>query len=118
MSELKSHLKTEKETLRPSHPLQASENAFEENRFKAEMEQLRRVQGLHAPLKIAMERNAVKNVGHFACIVGHGQGNVLDDVLSGRDEDVGPSAMFGGKRRHETLSTPHDVIENSLGSKF
>ena len=44
------------------HPLEASEKAFESTRHANELEQLRKLQGLHAPIRMQMERKAVNKV--------------------------------------------------------
>jgi len=47
------------------HPIQTSEKNFHQNRELASMEQLRKVQGLHAPLRIQMEKKLVSKAGHL-----------------------------------------------------
>ncbi len=71
-----------------SHQLEASERAFELTEERAQMEQLRQAQGLHAPLRIQMERRALAKPGHLPCITQ--RSNLLDDVITGRDETINP----------------------------
>ena len=46
------------------------------------MKMLRNLQGLHAPLRLVMERKAVQNVGHLPCLHRH---NVMLDALTGEN---------------------------------
>jgi proteasome maturation protein len=41
---------------------------------------LTKTQGLHAPLRMAMEKKALQNVGHLPCLNRH---NALLDALTG-----------------------------------
>lgn len=41
---------------------------YEKNAFERDMQMLRKYEGLHAPLKLAMERQAFKSVGRLACL--------------------------------------------------
>jgi len=44
--------------------------------------------------------------------------NLLDDVLTGKDETVGPSDVYGKTENFEGgLRLPHDVIERKLGQQ-
>ena len=51
-----------KESGETFHPLEESEKCFASVRDAAELEQLRQMQGAHAPLRIRMERQAVSKV--------------------------------------------------------
>ena len=44
------------------------------------MGMLRKMQGLHAPLRLHMEKMAVKDVGHLPCLYRH---NAMLDALTG-----------------------------------
>lgn len=44
------------------HPLEVSERAYSSVRDQADLEQLRQMQGSHAPMRIRMERRAVQKV--------------------------------------------------------
>jgi proteasome maturation protein len=105
-------LQRHKESLQQFHPLEASEKDFERNRLAADLEQLRKMQGVHAPLRVMMERRAVANVGHLPCITQ--RSNLHADVLSGRDELIAPADVFGRPENFEGMSMPHNVIEKHL----
>lgn len=59
-----------------------------------------------------MERAAASKVGHLPCITS--RSNVHADVLSGMDEVIRPSDVFGKPEHFEGLSTPHAIIEKHL----
>ena len=46
-----------------------------------DMGMLRKMQGLHAPLRLHMEKMAVKDVGHLPCLYRH---NAMLDALTGK----------------------------------
>ena len=52
-------------------------------------------------------------VGHLPCITT--RHNLLDDVITGRDETIGPKEVFGKPENHEGLSLPHTVLEKKFG---
>jgi len=93
------------------HPLKSSEENFEKNAFERDMQMLRKYEGLHAPLKLAMERHAFKNVGRLACLP---SSNAHLDVLSGRDEMIDFSDFLGGHEFSEKLTNPHAVVAKHL----
>jgi len=98
---------------RPSgsrHPLEQSEAQWEEHQDKIRMTILRNTQGLHAPMKLMMERRAASQVGRLPCLPSH---RVALDVLTGRDEDIGFEDVLGVDS--EQMGQPHAMIEKRLG---
>lgn len=75
------------------------------------MAMLRNVQGLHAPLRIAMELKAAKQVGHLPFLP---SSNVMSDCLTGRDLEMGPEDIFNTSEFREFAGQPHAVCERSL----
>lgn len=73
---------------------------------------LRNTQGLHAPLKIAMELKAAKKVGHLPFLRSY---KVLEESLTGRDIELDPSDVFNTPEFAEVGGLPHAVVEKSLG---
>ncbi|XP_013134654.1 PREDICTED: proteasome maturation protein [Papilio polytes] len=78
-----------KPKLHVSHPLEASERNYHLNEEKMNMAMLRNIQGLHAPLKLTMERKFAKKIG-------------FEDILNLPD-------------MCEAAAQPHAVVERSLG---
>lgn len=73
---------------------------------------LRNTQGLHAPLRISMELNAAKKIGRHAFLP---SSNIMHDVLTGRDVEIGPEDIFNTSEFLEISGQPHAMMERSLG---
>ncbi|KAF2893594.1 hypothetical protein ILUMI_12581 [Ignelater luminosus] len=95
-----------------SHPLITSERNYHKNRDVMNMTILRNTQGLHAPLRISMELKAAKQVGRLPFLQ---SSNIMHDVLTGRDLEIGPEDVYNTAEFRETMGQPHAMIEKSLG---
>ncbi|KAF5282160.1 hypothetical protein FQR65_LT02857 [Abscondita terminalis] len=95
-----------------SHHLITSERNYHTSRHAMNMAILRNTQGLHAPLKICMELKAAKQIGRLPFL--HSS-NVMHDVLTGRDLEIGPEDIFNTSEFREVAGQPHAVVEKSLG---
>merc|ERR1719471_54318 len=73
---------------------------------------MRKVQGLHAPLKMMYEKKAVSKVGHFACI--SNRSNFQLDILEGNDDMISFNDVLGRPEHYEGVTQPHDAIENQI----
>lgn len=73
---------------------------------------LRNTQGLHAPLRIAMEQKAAKKIGHLPFLP---SSNAMLESLTGRDIEIEPSDVFNTPEFMEVTGLPHAVVEKSLG---
>lgn len=73
---------------------------------------LRNTQGLHAPLRIAMELKAAKKVGRLPFLP---SSNIMYDSLTGHDIEMDPSDVYNTPEFVEVAGFPHAVIERSLG---
>lgn len=67
------------------HPLMKSEGNFQKHLFAKDMNMLRNREGLHAPLKIFMEKNAFKHTGRLPFLQ---SSRPHLDCLSGEDEMI------------------------------
>ena len=94
------------------HPIEMSERHFAKNQEKAWNNQLRKMQGLHAPLKLMFEKKAVAKVGHFACM--SARSNFQLDILEGNDDIITFNDILGLPEHYEGITQPHDAIENQL----
>ncbi|XP_023029735.1 proteasome maturation protein [Leptinotarsa decemlineata] len=94
------------------HPVAASELKFRENAHQMNMTVLRNTQGLHAPLRLAMELKSAKRIGRLPFMP---SSNVMHDALTGRDLDIGPEDIFNTPEFLEVSGQPHAVVERSLG---
>ncbi|CAH0560053.1 unnamed protein product [Brassicogethes aeneus] len=94
------------------HPISHSVLNAAENKQKMHMAVLRNTQGLHAPLRLAMELKAAKKVGRLPFLA---SSNIMLDVLTGRDIEMGPEDIFNMPDNYEFAGQPHAVVERSLG---
>ncbi|XP_018319219.1 proteasome maturation protein [Agrilus planipennis] len=101
-----------KANLEASHPLYASEKNYKANRDNMNLVMLRNIQGLHAPLKISMELNAARKIGHLPFLP---SSNVMLDSLTGKDLEIGAEDIFGIPEFWEVQGQPHAVCEKALG---
>ena len=72
---------------------------------------LKQTQGMHAPLRLMMERDAADRVSRLPFLP---SSRLMRDVLDGRDEDLGPEAVFNDPMQPEVMGTPQLVMERSL----
>lgn len=73
---------------------------------------LKKMQGMHAPLRLHMEKMAVKDVGHLPCLHRH---NALLDALTGDDVTMEFEDFLNCPRDSEVMGIPHMMIEKQLG---
>lgn len=76
------------------------------------MQVLRNIQGLHAPLKIAMELKSAKKIGHLPFLK---SSNVMFESLTGRDLEIAPEDVFNTGEFIEVSAQPHALVEKSIG---
>jgi proteasome maturation protein len=76
------------------------------------MAMLRNAQGLHAPLRLKMELEAAKKVGRLPFLPSSG---LMNDVLTGRDEEIGFEDILNTAEFREQLVQPHAVVERHMG---
>ncbi|XP_028158074.1 proteasome maturation protein [Ostrinia nubilalis] len=95
-----------------SHPLQTSEKNYHLNEEKMNMAMLRNIQGLHAPLKLTMEKKYSSKVGRLPFLP---SSNLQHDVLTGKYLDIGFEDILNTQDLCEVAGQPHAVVERSLG---
>ncbi|CAK9796529.1 Proteasome maturation protein [Anthophora plagiata] len=95
-----------------AHPLEASERNYEKNRNRMNMVLLRNTQGLHAPMRLAMELKAAEKIGRLPFLP---SSNLMRDVLLGKDEEIGFEDILNTPEFREQMGQPHAVMERSLG---
>lgn len=72
---------------------------------------MRNSQGMHAPLRIAMEVNACKKVGHLPFLP---SANALHDSLTGKDLEVTFEDIYNTGEFREQMIQPHAMVEKKL----
>lgn len=73
---------------------------------------LRNTQGLHAPLRIAMEMKSARKIGRLPFLP---SSNIMQEVLTGRDLEIGPEDIFNTPEFSEIMGQPHAIMERSSG---
>ncbi|XP_032668303.1 proteasome maturation protein [Odontomachus brunneus] len=107
-----SGLSATKQNFGPVNQLQASEKNYQRNQDRMNMVLLKNTQGLHAPLRIAMELKATEKIGRLPFL---SSSNVMRDVLLGKDQDIGFEDIFNTSEFREQMGQPHAVVENHFG---
>ncbi|XP_012229127.1 proteasome maturation protein [Linepithema humile] len=107
-----SGLSASRQSVGYAHPLEASEKNYKKNQDRMDMILLRNTQGLHAPLRMAMELKATEKIGRLPFLP---SSNMMRDVLLGRDQDIGFEDIFNIPEFREQMGQPHAVVENHLG---
>ncbi|XP_066999655.1 proteasome maturation protein [Anabrus simplex] len=102
-----------REKLAPVHPLEESEKLYAENRHQMSMQMLRNAQGIHAPLRIGMELNAARRVGHLPILTSSG---LMADVITGRDDEIGFEDILNTPEFREQMGHPHIMCERYFDS--
>ncbi|XP_053312365.1 proteasome maturation protein [Spea bombifrons] len=98
--------------LLPSHPLELSEKNFQLNQDKVSLANLRNIQGLHAPLRLQMEFQAVKQVQRLPFLQ---SSNIALESLRGTDETIGFEDILNDPSQSEIIGEPHMMMEYKLG---
>ncbi|XP_076181459.1 proteasome maturation protein [Ptiloglossa arizonensis] len=111
-SPMVSGLSTSKQSINNLHPLEATERNYQKNRDRMNMILLRNTQGIHAPMRIAMELKACESIGRLPFLP---SSNMMRDVLLGRDEEIGFEDVLNISEFREEMGQPHAIIEKSLG---
>ncbi|CAK8684379.1 proteasome maturation protein-like [Clavelina lepadiformis] len=114
-SSLRMGLKQNQSDLNTAHPLEDSEKSYDVRTKQSNLTTLRNIQGVHAPLKIQMELNAVnKAVTRLPSLP---SSNFAKDILNGTDDLILPSDVFGSRLDSEVIGDPHLMMEHKLGLK-
>ncbi|KIK70346.1 hypothetical protein GYMLUDRAFT_65582 [Collybiopsis luxurians FD-317 M1] len=79
---------------------------WEETQDNFKLTMLRNTQGLHAPMRLLMERKIVGANPHMSVLP---QTNLQLDILMGRDETVEPADVFGGPINGPPLDIRQDM---------
>nr|CAG4643634.1 EOG090X0J8E [Ilyocryptus agilis] len=101
-----------KDAMIHGHPLQNVLLQHAKKEEEVNLKMLMKLQGLHMPLRLHMEKVAVKDIGHLPCLHRH---NALLDALTGRDSTIDFEDFLNDPRDTEAKGQPHLVIEKHLG---
>lgn len=95
----------------PRHPVEEIQKNFHQKNEQMDFSTLRKIQGIHAPLRLKMERLAVSKVGHLPCLP---RSNLMLDTLTGSDDFVGFEDVLNVPEFSETMVDPHILMEKSF----
>ncbi|XP_013391632.1 proteasome maturation protein [Lingula anatina] len=98
--------------LTASHPLEHSEKEWRANQEKMDFAMLRQVQGIHAPLRLQMERNFANKIGRLPCLQ---SSHVMLDSLTGKDEEIDYEDILNSPADSEVSGQPHMMVEKQMG---
>lgn len=76
------------------------------------MNMMRNVQGIHAPLRLAMELRSFRNVGRLPFLP---SSNLSADVLKGRDDYIDFTDILYPPEVHEKMVQPHALMDRKIG---
>lgn len=79
--------------------------------FQMNMNMLRNIQGIHAPMRISMELKAFDNVGRLPFM---SSSNLGKDILVGRDEFIDFDDILYPSEVHEKMMRPYAVMDRKL----
>ncbi|XP_065222122.1 proteasome maturation protein [Planococcus citri] len=91
-----------------AHPLESKEKNYLSAKHEMNMNMLRNVQGIHAPLRISMELRANKKVGRLPFMA---SSNLSSDIIMGRDDTIDFSDILYPADVHEQLNRPYVAME-------
>nr|XP_018915202.1 PREDICTED: proteasome maturation protein [Bemisia tabaci] len=94
------------------HPLEQTEKNYVANLDNMNMAMLKNTQGLHAPLRLAMELKAFENVGRLPFLP---SSNLHREVLRGEDDRIDFTDILHPPEMSERMAMPHAVMEHKLG---
>ncbi|EDW04113.1 proteasome maturation protein [Drosophila grimshawi] len=94
------------------HRLRDSELNYNDHRYNIDMQMLRNREGLGAPLKMGMDRFAARQIGRLPFLQ---SSNIMDDVLTGRCDEISFEDFLNLPEYNENLRQPHAVVEKSMG---
>ncbi|SJL05303.1 uncharacterized protein ARMOST_08669 [Armillaria ostoyae] len=80
--------------------------SWEETQDNLKLTMQRNVYGLHAPMRLLMERRIVADSPHMPALP---QSNLHLDILMGRDETIAPADVFGGMETGSSLDIHRDM---------
>ncbi|KAK2176748.1 hypothetical protein NP493_643g04037 [Ridgeia piscesae] len=106
-------LRSDKEEMCARHPLEYSEKHWQENMQQMDMAMLRNLQGVHAPLRLRMERLTAQKVQRLPCL--HSS-NLMLDTLNGRLDTIDFDDIYSDPEQQEEIQAqPHMFVERQLG---
>jgi len=95
-----------------SHPLEYAEKHFHENQEKNDFSLLRSAQGLHAPLRLKLERDLASKIERLP---GLASSHLMSDILTGRLDTIEFDDILNDPMNAEIVGQPHVLMERRSG---
>ncbi|XP_064404984.1 proteasome maturation protein-like [Halichondria panicea] len=95
----------------PPHPLEHAQATFELNREAVQFQTLRHTQGLHAPLKLQMERKLTSKIQRLPPFE---SSMIAFDTLTGNDSCLPLTDVLGGECDISLNVDTHVIMERRL----
>lgn len=100
-----------KEDLTASHPLEYSEKNWDANREQMDFTMLRNMQGIHAPLRLNMERRTAAQMRRLPCLP---SSNIMLNSLTGKLDTVDFDDVLNNPMEFEVMGQPHAMLERQM----
>jgi len=100
-----------KEDITKSHPLEHSERNWHENQQQMDYTMLRNMQGIHAPMRLSMERHNAARMQRLPCLA---SSRLMLDSLTGRLDSVDYEDVLNSPADSEVMGQPHLMTERQM----
>ncbi|KAG0175616.1 hypothetical protein DFQ30_003366 [Apophysomyces sp. BC1015] len=98
----------------PGHPLENRLGQWEESRWELKLNMARQAYGMHAPIKMMMERNLVSQRQRLPVLP---SSNVHLDILMGKDETIDYEDFLNDPAMSTDMLDVHTTMEHKLNLK-
>jgi len=90
------------------HPLEALDSTYVQRSDNQNFMLLKSIQGIQAPLRLIHERRAAQRIQRLPVL---NSSNLMLDVLTGRDEMIGPEDFLNDVSQPEVMAPPQMLCE-------
>ncbi|RKP38163.1 proteasome maturation factor UMP1 [Dimargaris cristalligena] len=111
---LRHGLRTLQHEIVATHPLEAPLKDWHRTRDQLHLNLQRRMYGLHAPLRLTMERRIVANINRFQNPASLKHSNLGLDILTGRDETLDVEDFLGDVEYRKPTTDIHAALARQL----
>ncbi|ORY89544.1 proteasome maturation factor UMP1-domain-containing protein [Syncephalastrum racemosum] len=98
----------------PGHPIQSRVEDWHESQWELKLNMARRAQGLHAPIKLSMERDIVSKRQRMPVLP---SSNLHLDILMGQDETIDFEDFLNDPAMSTDMLDVHAAMEKKLNLK-
>ncbi|KAI8907722.1 hypothetical protein PhCBS80983_g02874 [Powellomyces hirtus] len=109
---LRQGLKSVSSELMPRHPVENIESQWKQTQEQLRMKMHRQTFGIHAPLRLQMEKALVNQVRRIPVLPTR---NLGLEILEGRDQTIDYEDFLGDPYMSTAMMDPHAAMEHALG---